>query len=75
MIFVLSAARSTWLRTFEELKAVYGTLVDELSSRVDEVKTEFGDALAINELLTRIFELKKVCMFRKYSPFGSCAML
>ena len=54
-----SAVRSTWLRTFEELKAIYGTMVDELSSRVDEVKLEFGEALAINELLTRVFELKK----------------
>ena len=55
-----STTRGTWLALFDELKTMHENLSDDMSTRIDEIKSEIGESAALTDALGRVFDLKKV---------------
>ena len=45
---------------FEELRGISDAIVDTFSTRIDEIKTEYGDSLALADAIYRVQDLREV---------------
>jgi hypothetical protein len=48
---------------YEEMRLVSDNIVEEMSSRIDDFKSEFGESLSLSEAVSKVLDSKKVLLF------------